>query len=213
MLYGPSRPKTPTTYEGYSTSQYLEGHGAKILYDLQKVARLYNGKEVNIYTLDRTERCPTCINAMTGQQIITGCKDCLGTGYTNGFTFIDSFWVQVNITPKEVTTSTFGNAENRGGRDQFIIIGAPLLEDQSLLIMKDTAVAYKIIDSEPQVTAMQGLVITQMAQCSRLSEGAPEYTLVHGSTLIKVLLKNNRLCTLEGVSLQLHEAFRGVGNG
>ena len=46
VAFGPPRPKVTTDYTLFSTPDYLTGYARKILRDLVKVARMYNGRTV-----------------------------------------------------------------------------------------------------------------------------------------------------------------------
>ena len=49
VAFGPPRPKVTTDYTSFSTPDYLTGYARKILRDLVKVARMYNGRLLKLY--------------------------------------------------------------------------------------------------------------------------------------------------------------------
>lgn len=178
--YGPPRPPQPQSdYSNIRTPGYLNGHAAKIIHDLKKVARLYNGRLVRIYDNGSGDRCATCTDDITGEIVLTNCPVCNGTGKSSR-NYIGEYWNLIDFGPKYGAPTEFGNTENPGGaRDSITVLGAPLLFDQYLIVIVDTKEVFKIIDVEPQIVAMQGVVITQIASCAKMSEGSAEYSVVN----------------------------------
>lgn len=173
------RPTPDYLYNKFSTKKYLTGHASKILRDLTKAARMYNGRLVHIFKPGEGGRCTNCTNAITGEIVMTNCPVCFGTGKAGSWINVGEFWSYVDFGPTYNVTSELGNAENPSGiKDQFIILGAPILQDQYLVITHETRKVYKIYDVEPHIVAMQGTVIAQMAQCSPLAAGSQEYRLI-----------------------------------
>lgn len=182
LQYGPSRPEEISDiggYEKFKNKNYLKGYPQKILKDLTKVARMYSGLEVRIFAVNRKERCPVCTNITTGERLITNCKVCHGTGYKDSWDCLGDFWTFSDFGPAFKMASQYGNTENPNGtKVSIIVLGAPILKDQTLIIFKENKEVYKIYDVEPHIVALHGDVITQIAQCTRITPGSEEYKLV-----------------------------------
>ncbi len=179
--YGPSRPAEmgKVGYQGFTNKNYLKGHANKILRDLCLVARLYNGHESVIFIVDTSERCPKCTNLATGEKLVSSCPLCGGTGYSNKWKKLGSFWTLVDFGPTFDMATPYGNTENpNGNKDSIIVLGAPILPDQTLIIFKENREVYKVYDVKPHIVALRGDVIAQIARASRLSPGNPEYKLI-----------------------------------
>lgn len=179
--YGPSRPAEMANigYAGFGNKRYLEGYAAKILGDLTLVAELYNGHKIAIFMVDTTTRCPKCTNLATGEKLVSNCPVCQGTGYASKWKNIGDYWCLVDFGPTFDMATPYGNTENpNGNKESVIVLGAPLLLDQSLIIFRENREIYKIYDVKPHIIAMRGDVIAQIARCSRLTPGLPEYKLI-----------------------------------
>lgn len=176
--YGPHRPAKAEDYGDYRTEDYVLGYALKIIHDMEKMARLYNGRLVRIFRKSGGTRCPTCTDTITGAVVLTNCPDCGGSGMLDGYSQLLETWAHIDVARKHNLTSQLGNSDSPGGADTpFVVINAPLLKDQDLLITVNTKDVHKIVNAEPQLVAMQGLVITQLTQCFRVSPGSPEYAL------------------------------------
>lgn len=175
---GPERPEPQTDFTDFRQPDYLSGYANKIIHDLEKVARVVDGRYTKIFTLGKESRCPDCTDSITGARVFTNCSTCDGTGYTQGYISYGFYWVRVDFNPVEKISSAQGNIENRGGRDQLQVIAAPLLEDKDLVVFYNTKEVYKVVDRLAQVGAMNGFVILQTIGCLRLSEGSPEYLVI-----------------------------------
>ena len=177
--FGPPRPEpTFQDYTNFRTPIYLRGHAKKIIHDLKKVARLYNGRLVRIYTGGGTTPCETCVDSITGSIVLKDCPTCNGTG-TTPRTYVGEFWTLVDFAPKYRVPTEFGNTENPGNlKDTFTVLDAPLLKDQWLIVTVDTKEVYEINDVMPQIVAMQGTVVTQLASCARMPVGSVEHKVV-----------------------------------
>ena len=181
LSYGPQRPAElgNVGYKHFTNKKYLKGYAHKILVDLTKVARMYNGHEARIFGVAKKTRCPTCTNMATGERLMTNCPTCHGTGYQDSWDLIGDFWTYVDFGPNYKMATPYGNTENPNGvKTGIIILGAPLLKDQSLLIFKESKEIFKIYDVEPHIVAMRGDVISQVAQSTRLTPGSIEYKLI-----------------------------------
>lgn len=179
--YGPSRPDELGNrgYQDFTNQRYLEGYSRKILRDLTLLAKLYSGREVRIFALDRSKRCEVCTNIVTGEKLLSSCPSCHGTGYVDAWKLLGDFQAYVDFGPIFNVATPFGNTENPNGKkENIIVLGAPILNDQTLIIFKETREVYKIYDVLPQLIAMRGDVLAQIAQASRLSPGALEYKLI-----------------------------------
>ena len=176
--FGPEREQVPFNYSHHTNYKYLTGYSNKILKDLIKLARMYNGQLAEIYKVSGGERCPACTNSVTGERLVTNCKVCHGTGYLKNWTYLGDFWTLVDFGPGYRIASPVGNTENPNGtKEQITILGAPILEDQALIIFKETQEVYKIYDVEPHIVAMRGDVIAQIATAAAVTYGSEEYKL------------------------------------
>ena len=176
--FGPEREQVPFNYSHHTNYKYLTGYSNKILKDLIKIARMYNGQLAEIYKVSSGERCPACTNSVTGERLVTNCKVCHGTGYLKSWTYLGDFWTLVDFGPGYRIATPAGNTENPNGtKEQITILGAPILEDQALIIFKETQEVYKIYDVEPHVVAMRGDVIAQIATAAAVTYGSEEYKL------------------------------------
>lgn len=178
--YGPPRPHDieEGPYTDLRTPRYLRGHANKILYDLKKVFRMYNARLIRIYDNGTGDRCTTCTDSLTGAKVLKDCPDCQGTGRSKR-ALVGEFWSLIDFGPKNSIASGSGNMESiPGSRDVFTVIDAPLLMDQWIIVVKDMREVFKIIDVEPQIVAMQGIVITQLASCGKLPAGDVEYKVI-----------------------------------
>lgn len=179
LFYGPERPRENYDYDRFSTPEYLTGHARKILMDLVRVARMYNGRLIRIYVPDPSERCPECTNLITGERLLTICPRCQGTGFVRGYRKVGEFWSYVDFGPGYRVGTDFGNSENPNGtKESVIILGAPMLYDGTVFFYDESKEGAKIYNIEPHVIAMRGAVIAQIAQVSRITPGSEEYKLI-----------------------------------
>ena len=176
--FGPTIPHDAPDHDKFTTPKYLVGYANKVRADLKKLARLYNGIKVRIFTLDESSTpCTNCIDSFTGQVLISDCPVCFGTGKLAKYTSIGDFDVVTQINPKIKSSSELGDSEV-SQQNSFEIIDVPLLEDQDLLVTLDTKRVYKIIDMEPSVVAVGGEIIAQFVSCNAISKGSPEYQVI-----------------------------------
>lgn len=179
MSYGPTKAPDLPDFDQLSTQPHLEGYAEKVLLDLEKVARIYHGVDSRVFTLDQTAaRCTVCTDSFTGHVILSNCATCNGTGRISGYTYRGQFKVIAQFSPKSKTSSQMGDSEGNRRRDMFIVLRGPQLQDQDLIVIEKTRRVYKIVDEEPQVTAIGGKIILQTVACAPLSKGAPEYSVV-----------------------------------
>ncbi len=180
--YGPSRPEgeADLDYTEFNTRTYLTGYAAKMRYDIEKLFRLYSGKQVRIFQLNSSgERCTTCTDSITGAVILTNCPECNGTGYTEQYTSLGDYWALADIGPGVHMATAMGNTENtRTGTDRITLVGAPLLTDRDLLVFVATKTVYKLVDSDPAIVGMGGEVITQVCDAAFLTAGSKEYDVI-----------------------------------
>lgn len=178
LTYGPHRPPKDEDYSDYRAEHYIQGPALKIIHDMEKMARMYNGRWVRIFRKAQSERCPACTDMITGAIAVVNCNACGGSGKKEGFAHLIDAWIHIDVARKHNVTSQFGNSDSPGGADTpVVIINAPLLKDQDLIVTLNTKDVYKIVNVEPQIVAMQGIVVTQLAQCFRISHGSIEYRL------------------------------------
>ena len=178
--YGPKRPEQPETHEDFRTPAYLKGTARKILRDLIQVARIYDGRLIRLYQWGRStdERCPVCVDKVTGAVLHTNCKTCLGSGFAQKFTYAGEYWSRVDFTPKLNVSSELGNYDRMGHRDSFYVLGAPIIRDQDLIVTVDTREVYKTVDLEGHIVAMQRIIISQVINALLVSPGSAEYRLI-----------------------------------
>lgn len=180
FYYGPENPKGPGDYRDFVTPPYLKGHANKIRLDLERIFRLYSGKLVKLFTLQSaTDRCPECTDSITGQVLLTNCPVCNGSGYVGKYLDVGDYWALADLGASIKLTGELGTSHNtRTGKDQFVLVGAPPLSDKDLLAFVDTKDMYKVVDSEPQIVALSGEIITQVVGLSYLTVGSNEYRYI-----------------------------------
>lgn len=170
----------PNPYTNTRTHSYLRGHANKIALDLEKMFRLYTGVYVRLFNLDRTgDRCTECTDSFTGTVLNTNCPICRGTGFTLNYSSLGDFWAWVTLPPYLNTTDELGNTDNQGSkRTAFALVKAPLLKDDAIIITIDTKDVYRIVDDQIEITAVNGIVILQTAQVSKVTPGDRLYGLI-----------------------------------
>jgi hypothetical protein len=179
--YGPARPEPKNALTRVQTHPYLRRYATKMRNDLIRRLRLYDGRTFRLFRSDATGgRCTTCTDAFTGQILLSNCPECMGTGNASAFSSLGDFQVWTDIDARVRESGEMGNFEApRGGTDTFVVVGAPILKDDDLLILKDTREVYKIDDVEPKVMALGGEVILQMAPVFYVTPGSKEYELIN----------------------------------
>ena len=177
--YGPITPQVPhQEYSNFSTKEYLTGHAGKITHDLNKIARLYNGRRLRVYTHGNDEKCTYCVDNITGSIVLSNCPICKGTGSVSR-ELLGEYWGFVDFGPWVKAPTEFGNTINQGGqRDTFTLICQTRLQDQYLIVPVETKEVFKVINTEPLLVAMQGTIVTQVVHCSKMAYGSPEYSVV-----------------------------------
>lgn len=178
--YGPSRPDENPNFSQFQTPPYLSGIANKIRKDLNKMARMYNGRMVRLFQVDESDaRCIECTDLLTGKVISSNCSVCSGTGYVTGYTQVPGdFFTYGDIAPVTTQETASGNVERSANQVSFSVIYGPLLEQDDLIALVDTKDVYKLERSNPNITAMKGEVITQTATCSLLTKGRAEYKVI-----------------------------------
>ena len=180
--YGPSRPTSAEDkpFSEFRTPAHLTKYAKKIRSDLERIFRLYSGKEVRLFQLDtESARCSECTDSFTGAVLNNNCPICNGTGHTAQHIPVGDFWALAEIGPGVHLSSAMGNSENtRTGTDRLILVGAPLLTDRDLIAFIDTKSVYKVVDSDPAVVALNGDVVTQVCDVSYLTPGSNEYKVI-----------------------------------
>ncbi len=178
--YQGGRDEYPFEYTDFRTPTYLTGYAKKMVWELEKVARLYNGKKVHVFRPDDSEeRCPECTDQITGEQVFSSCDTCDGSGKKMGYKKISVHWAYLDVAQEHRVATGIGTTDNPGGiRHQLVFVGEPLLKDEDLIITEDTKKVYKIIEIAPQLVAMAGSVVTQLGQISRITPGQIEYNLI-----------------------------------
>ena len=174
-------------FEQFSTSNHLSRYAKKIALDLERKFRLVDGKKASIFSLDTSgARCSVCTDAMTGQQLISDCDVCSGTGYISAYSFLGDTHVRIDINPELLIESELGTVENRGiQRTNIMVVGIPTLKDGDVLILVDINSVYKVVDQGPMVNAIQGAVISQTLACSRITKKTREFSLIEEHELSK----------------------------
>ena len=179
MAYGPAGLKDDHDYSLFSTPNYLRGYAHKIERDLIKIGRMYNAKRVRVFALTGTERCERCTNVLTGEVLDSHCPECNGTGRKKSWSFVGRFWAYVDFGPEMRIALETGLTHNPGNdKENFVIIGAPILHDQDFFVVEETRQVFKVFDIEPKHIAMGGTIIAQSVQASSIEDGSPEYRVV-----------------------------------
>jgi hypothetical protein len=148
--------------------------------DLLRRLKHYDGRPIRLYRVDLTGgRCTTCTDSFTGQILLTNCPECRGTGQALGHKSLGDYWIWTDIDSRMKETGEMGNFESpRSGTDIFVVVGAPLIKDDDLLILKDTKEVYKVDDVEPKVSAVGGEIVLQMTPVFFVNPGSIEYGLI-----------------------------------
>ena len=180
LQYGPSQTIKEEDHTHFPTHSHLTGYAGKILRDLTHIAKLYDGKLMDLYRPGKIgdEYCPICTDTITGGRVYTNCETCSGTGYTLKYSLVGSFWCRVDFSPKLKSVSELGTYDRLGHRDTFMILGAPVVKDRWILHHPEINEIYKVLDLEGQIVAMQGVVISQVLNCLLLSPGSVEYKAI-----------------------------------
>lgn len=171
----------PNPFTSTRTHSYLTGHANKIASDLEKMFRLYTGTYVRLYNLDRSgERCPDCTDEFTSTVLDTNCPTCRGTGFSLNYSSLGDFWAWVTLPPYLNTTDELGNTDNQGAKKTaFVLVKAPLLKDDAIIITIDTKDVYRIVDDQVEITAVNGIVIMQTVPASKVTPGDRLYELIN----------------------------------
>jgi hypothetical protein len=177
--YGPERPEKQEDYTAFRVERYIQGHANKIIHDLEKSARMYNGKLVRIFRPTASTRCPQCTDSITGARVLSNCSVCNGTGMQEGYSQLCEKWALIDVIPKYNLTTGLGNSDSPGGsKTPIVLIDTPILKDRDLIVTYYSKDVYKIVDVEPGIVAFQGIVITQVSQCNLISPGSKEYSVI-----------------------------------
>lgn len=170
----------PNPYTSTRTHNYLTGYANKIAADLEKMFRLYTGTYVRVFNLNRTgDRCAVCTDEFTGAVLQTNCPTCRGTGFTVNYYSLGDFWSWVTIPPYVDTTDELGNTDNQGSKKTtFVLVKAPLIKDSAIIATIDTKDLYEIVDDQPEITAVNGIVVMQTIPASKITPGNSLYSLI-----------------------------------
>lgn len=110
---------------------------------------------------------------------MSNCPQCDGTGYENGYIFMEECWAMAEIEALVKSSSELGNTEmTRSGKDSFLFTSERLLVDTDIALFVDTREIYKLVDVEPKMVAMNGTVVVQAALLNRIPPGAKEYQIL-----------------------------------
>lgn len=180
LSYTPGQDAPEHGISSYRTPPAHARHAKKIIHDLARMARLVNGKFARIYRPAKGSRCSTCTDSMTGQVLMANCPQCLGTGFTAAFTQLgDGYWVVPEFGAIRTAATEFGNVQTpASGRDAFALYAVPEVYDRDVITMVDEKLVFRIDDVGPQISAIQGVIVGQLVQCSRIPQGGIEYNLV-----------------------------------
>jgi hypothetical protein len=84
----------------------------------------------------------------------------------------------VTITPYLNTTDELGNTDNQNSRKlNFYVVDAPIIKDSALIYTVDTQYLYEIVDEQPEIVAINGEIIMQIIQASRVTPGSSIYNV------------------------------------
>jgi hypothetical protein len=176
--YGPKRPDgIEAPYNTFENPYYMRGYTKKIKENLLRWFRLYNGKPVTIFRVDKSgDRCPECTDQITGAKTVSNCTVCGGTGYVTKYKKLGTYWGLMNFAARIDDATPLGNQERvSGGKDTVIVVDPPLLHDTDILVFEKLNAIYKIVDLEPQICGLAGDVICQTIQIAHLPPGSREY--------------------------------------
>ena len=161
----------------FATPVHLHRFANKILLDMEKRARVYQGKAMRMLRPDGEERCTLCTNEITGAIVLHDCPVCIGTGKLNAYKELGEYLIFLDVVARELIPSEMGNIAGGKG-DYFVLVGAPEVKYDDLFIMSGSNDVYRAQEQEPAYVAMQGHVVAQIITPKRLSPGAIEYRLV-----------------------------------
>ena len=181
--YGPPNPPLEVGYPDVPDRTPLRGQANKIIYDLNRLLRLYSGIEARIFTFNSTgtTRCTNCTDLFTGESILSDCPTCFGAGVVPGYTQVGDFWIGLNFTPNSNVATEYGNTINPGANEDYLcIVGmSEELKDRDVIILKHSKEAYKIVDREPEIVGLGGIMIMQIISAPVMEKGNPVYRLIN----------------------------------
>lgn len=164
-------------YTNYKTHRYVQKYAEAIRQDLGIYFELLVGKPVSIWRINKDgNRCNTCTDPVTGAVLMTACPSCGGIGYTPPFIHVIDTNAILQYNPKQTSAAYTGNSEV--ATDQLVIIGNNIIDDRDLVYMYDTGDIYLVDTQQPDITALMGEVITQIAIVSRMPEGDKRYHIL-----------------------------------
>jgi hypothetical protein len=181
-VFGPPNPPNLAVYADVPDKTYLSGAVKKIIYDLNRLFKIYSGIEAKVYQFNRTgtTRCSVCTDTFTGEAILSNCSTCYGTGVIPGYIYIGTYAVGINFNPRINVATDVGNTITNGVKeDYFCIVGCQVqLQDRDLIILPHSEEVYKIVEKEPEITGMGGYLIMQVITAPLLEKGNVAYNLL-----------------------------------
>lgn len=177
IVGNPSREKDNNPYTYYKTHPYVQRYANAIRQDLERYFQLLVGKPISIWRINKEgKRCMVCTDPVTGAVLRSTCPNCGGLGYTPPYIHSQDTLAILQYNPKQTTSNYTGNAEV--ATDQLVILGNNLIDDRDIIYMYDTGDIYLVDTQQPDITALMGEVITQIAIVSRLPMEDNRYPVV-----------------------------------
>lgn len=178
MIVGnPKREQGNNPYTHYKTHPYIYKYAEAIRRDLSTYFELLVGKPISIWRINKEgNRCTVCTDPVTGAVLRTNCPQCGGVGYTPPYIHVIDTSAILQYNPKQTNANYTGNTEV--ATDQLVIIGDNIIDDRDIVYMYDTGDIYLVDTQQPDITALMGEVITQIAVVSRLPVGDNRYPLI-----------------------------------
>lgn len=177
LIGNPSRTEDNAPYTTYKTHPYITKYAEAIRQDLGLYFELLVGKPASIWRINKEgKRCDICTDPITGATLKTHCPECGGVGYLPPYIHVIDTNVILQYNAKQTLANYTGNMEV--ATDQLIILGNDLIDDRDIVYMLDTGDLYLIDSQQPDITALMGEVITQIATVSRLPAGDFRYPVI-----------------------------------
>jgi len=181
-VYGPPNPPIEKEYQDVPDRAPLRGQANKVIYDLNRLLKIYSGIQARIFQYNNTgtTRCTVCTDVFTGERVLSNCETCMGTGVIPGYISLGDFWIGINFTPNVNIATDTGNTVTGGSKDDYIcIVGCPAqLKDRDVIILKHTKEVYRVVEREPEIVGLGGIMIMQIISAPFIENGHIAYKLI-----------------------------------
>lgn len=134
------------------------------------------GVPIEVYKANNSEqfRCSKCTERETQAVLSSSCPICFGTGYAPPYVSKGASYGLLQRNQSTTSTSPFGNT--REVRDTMFISGDVFeLGLGDIIVIPPMGEAYEIVDNTPEIAAIQGTIVSQLAAVSRLPLGDSIY--------------------------------------